>query len=287
MLKEGIALSQNTLDVIESTFSLKSARDVQGALADPDRNDKETLVNFLFFPDEAFQSALEPFIENTVFEQEDVNRLAHELTEMTPFVRYIFPDNEAAVSFSMSFSEIKQFIYRLNLLKSPDSRLVEAIFDQPDKGWYFSARVKLRNARVIFSDRKIQWLALFLTKITSEYDDDLKMLDFAVAFLEQVDDKKDYFDELVRLKRSLMMSLDLYQRFADQLKSNNMETLMLRGIRVPSVNKEEAVNNITIIDDICNRMYGKTSPDREPVQDRDLGEYGGTDGLKDMIRLLS
>ena len=50
--------------------------------------------------------------------------------------------------------------------------------------------------------------------------------------------------------------------YEEQLKKSNMETLILQGVRIPFVSKEDALKKIQIIDRISLAVFGKIE---EPV----------------------
>ena len=283
-LEKGIPLTENTLHFIASTFSISTAGEINAVLTDPAHLDRETLVCSILYPDEVIQARLEPFLEPVVFSHKEIDALAQIVSGLSPVVRCIFPTPSHTVSFSPDFSEIMSFITRLNLLNPPDHRLVNVINDSPDRTRYFAARVKLRNARLKLTENKIQWLLLFFNDVFPEDDDNFKWLAFVLDFLHQVPDENDFYEEFMRLKRSLILALDRYNRFFEELERHNMETLMLRGVRPPSIQKEDAVDKISCIDDICIRIYGKTEPVHLPVSHRGADAFEQVTDLKDMMR---
>ena len=287
ILAKGLPINWETLHFIESTFSVTSARDIRTILGNTGHDDREMLVNILLFPDEATQVLLEPFLENMTFTAKDIETLAETVISLSPRVRFVYPDNGEYLSFSPLVLEIHQFISRLNLSSQPDKRLLSVIVNMGDESRYFKTRVKLRNTRCFFCDEKIRWLCLFFDRIGPEQDGDLKLLDFTLSFLQEIPDGNDIYQALMRRKHTLTGAIDRYRRFLESIKNDNMETLMAKGIRLPGVDEDDAVDKITRIDDICIMIYGKTDPGPLPVLHEDLGSFRAASEINGIFKALS
>ena len=286
ILAKGIPVSRETLHFFESTFSISTPQDVTALLKQGDDEDRELLVSLLFFPDESTQTLLEPFFENLTFSPEMIENLAETVADDCPEAGFVFPHNMGMGkgSFLPSVSEINQFLSHLNLLTLIDERLLIAIKQKAASSRYYKLRVKFRNIHRHLSDEKIEWLCLFFKRIAPEQDENFKLLDFALAFLQEISDGETIYEALMHRKHSLITTLEQYHHHEKLKKNNNMETLMAKGIRIPCVNREDAVDKIACIDDICVMIYGKTDSARLPIFHQDLGYFEGESGMDSIFK---
>ena len=116
-------------------------------------------------------------------------------------------------------------------------------------------KVKLRNARFQASENRVSFLCEFFEKMEDEDD---TYLDFILSFFEESRDSSDIYELLQSKKKSFFQNHQKAKRFQEMLNTHNMETLMLRGIRIPHIETAEEVRKMRLIDGICHAVYGKT-----------------------------
>ena len=63
IISEGIALSDDVVHYIDSTFSSPTIKELQAILDDDSNCEGDTLMELLFFPDESIQVRLEQALE--------------------------------------------------------------------------------------------------------------------------------------------------------------------------------------------------------------------------------
>ena len=75
---------------------------------------------------------------------------------------------------------------------------------------------------------------------------------------EESRDSGDIYRLLQSKKKSCFHNLQKAKRFQEMLNAYNMETLMMRGIRIPHIDTGEEIKKMRLIDGICRAVYGKT-----------------------------
>ncbi|MBU1163857.1 MAG: hypothetical protein KKA75_06880, partial [Proteobacteria bacterium] len=121
-------------------------------------------------------------------------------------------------------------------------------------------KVRLRNARVEFTENKIMFLRSFFEKLKVEDNYFFKCLDFMLDFFDRLEDDSNILQTLLDKKELYFRNLQKAVKFEEMLNKNNMETLISRGVRIPHISKEDAMHNIVIIDTITLAVYGEQYP---------------------------
>jgi len=154
---------------------------------------------------------------------------------------------------------VAQFVARLNLSRLLDPKLRSAIAKYVSQRLQTRCKVRLRNARQISSPEHILFLVDFFKKLRTDADEFLDSLDFILNFLAELDDEADMFKVLMAKKRFYNWCLQKAKNLDIQLTKHNVETLLLKGKRIPYVDKADARKKIKIIDRISLAVFGKTA----------------------------
>jgi len=259
VFQNGFSLDSKVLHYIDSTFSNPSAPEIAGILTGESDFEKETLLKLIFFPDESIQFLLEGFIEEADFTKEDVQSITGYLSAQEIQSKIIFPDERGAIIVLVPPAILCEFIDRLNIPVKLHGRLAEAVkFITSDRSRTF-AKIKIRNARKEFLGKSLDFLCLFFKKMGSEEESIFaECLESVIEILEEADDRSDIYIALSCKKAAYFQNLINAERFEELLQKNNIETLLLQGMRPVSIDTQEAIRNMEIIDRICNAVYGKT-----------------------------
>ena len=254
-LRNGIALSEEAVHFIDSTFSTTSTETLQEMIAEEADGELEVLYSLIFFPDSALQEELEPVIEKYRFHQRDVPTIVTHLNDMRPETTVHFPDNRGKLHLSMSETAAGQFVTRLHISRQLDHRLVEGIHRYRPEETASLTKVKLRNTRFEMSENRISFLCEFFEKMN---DQDGTYLDLMHSVFEESRDSSYIYDWLQSKKKRCFQNIQKAKRYQEMLNTYNMETLMLRGIRIPHIEIDEEQKKIHLIDGVSHAVYGKT-----------------------------
>jgi hypothetical protein len=205
------------------------------------------------------QFLLEEFLEEADFTEEDVKRVAGYLSEREIHGKIIFPDERGTIKVPVTPVLLGEFIDRLNISVKFHDKLAEAVkFIASDRSRTL-ARVRMRNARKVFAGTRLGFLCLFFEKMGSEEESIFDVcLESAMEILQETDDGSDIYNALSGKKAASFRSLMNADRFEELLLKNNIETLLMQGVRPVSVDKEAALGKMEIIDRICLAVFGKT-----------------------------
>ena len=169
-----------------------------------------------------------------------------------------FPDERGTLGMKVTPSNVAQFVKHLNLLRCLNPKLSASIAEFVPVAFQTRCRVRLRNARPITSQNKIQFLQVFFEKLEIDDDEFWDYLDFVLGFLDECKDEPEMFAALMARKRFYFQSLQKAKNLDTQLKKHNVETLLLRGKRVSYFDTADARKKIKMIDRTSLAVFGKT-----------------------------
>ncbi len=260
IFRDGFILSDDVMHYIDSTFSNPSINELEKIIYDEHNCERDPLIELIFFPDEPAQIKLEEFLESKDFKKEDEEKVINYILNKKLVTTIHFPDNKGSIKFIVPELSAPQFVFRLNISRKVNKRLLKAIDKFVSDNRRIPVKVRLRNAMSVLSENKIKFLCSFFEKLKVEENYFFKCLDFMLDFFEGIKDDINIQQSLVERKRSLFQNLQKAVKFEELLNKNNMETLISRGVRIPHVSKDDAMNNIVIIDTITLAVYGRQYP---------------------------
>ncbi len=289
ILEEGIRLSDAAMHYIDSTFLNPSFKDLEGLLCENDTCDAQSLVQLIFFPDEAFQVRLEEFLEKENFQQRDEKVVVEHIDRNPPITTLYFTDTRGTLKLPMPRSCTGPFVMRLRISNRPDPKLAETIERCiPDK-FKNHAKVKLRNARFRQTGSRTAFLCSFFEKITAQSDDFhdvFACLGVVFDIFYENQDDPDIFNGLSNKKKFYFKSLQTANALERRLAATNVETMVLQGKSLPYIDAADAKKKMQLIDRISRAVYGKTIY-LEPVYGRiDFGGQHSAQDLDTLIRML-
>lgn len=273
ILEEGILLSDEVIQYIDSTFSNPTVEELEEILQDDSNCEKDSLIELLFFPDERLQCQLEDLLESQHFEAQDRKKVSGFLCRNPLVVAFRFPAEKGSFSLEIPETVAHQFVKRLNISKQINRNLLLTIKDNTSaetKNWF---AVKLRNSRFAMTDNAVWFLSAFFDKWDTENNDAFKYFDFILFFLEELPEDADIFEALMKKKRFYLKHLKRAEKFEEQLLKTNVETLMLKGKIAAFIDKNEARQNMEFIDRISHTVFGKTEYFRPLNADEELMEF--------------
>ncbi|MFH1974676.1 MAG: hypothetical protein ABIJ52_03840 [Pseudomonadota bacterium] len=258
VFQNGFSLDGKVLHYIDSTFSNPSAAGINEILSGSGF-ERESLLRLIFFPDESIQFHLEEFLEEADIRKEDVDRITGYLSSREIHTKIIFPDERGTIKITVPPAVLREFIDHLNMSVKLQDKLAEAVKFIAGVRSRTLAKVKIRNARREFAGTRLEFLCLIFEKMGFEEESLFdECLESALGILEETDDGSDIYSALSGKKAACFQSLLCAERFEEQLQKNNIETLLLQGVRPVSIDKDAVRRKMEIIDRICLAVFGKT-----------------------------
>ncbi len=257
LLIHGVTADKNIKKYIASTFSDPDPEALREILQDETDNDRDSLTDLIFTPDETVQCRLEAQIETETFNPDDEERICRRIAMEKPESCLIFPEKRITIKLSLPTAIITAYVSRLKITQRLPLKLIAVINQQFDKAMARLIKVKLRNSGMQFTSEQVDFLYDFF-KALSPSKKFLYYLNFMIPFLESLPANKTVEMALQAQREQYRNNIDLATRFEIMLKKSNMETLMLQGIRTPHISKAETIENIATIDDICYALWSQT-----------------------------
>ena len=280
-LAGGMELSEEVRRFVEATFGDDSATTIETLISDQSSADRDSLLDLLFFPDQALQMAIEPLLETLRLQDEDVIPLADRfrIEPVTTFLR--MPEANARIPLSMPEFAIDPFLARLNLAWQPADRLL-ATLDRIDARPLSSVadnhegrmwlRVQLRNAGIRQTPVQIRFLCDFLERIPPGNSGFVDKLAYILVFMKEQEDTDNLYRALMARKKFIFQNLLKARRSAAFASRNNMETLIMTGVRTAHFDIPTAERTLNVIDTIAMAVFGHTEQLDGAPRDIHLGE---------------
>ena len=280
-------MGPETLHFLASTFSIESPAELGALLADPEDSDAQSLLELLFTPGEAVRADLEPAIEKHNCSAADQERIVTALNRKNLAVPIKFPGQKHTPAVNPTKDLLETYVTGLNLTLRLPEILIAAIDRKlaARKGAHIKA--VLRHAPLELTNPICSFLVRLVERPRGSGETIQTDLDFCLAIFAEKPPGEHLFDLFMAKKRRLLHQLQLAARFEKQLAAENMETLMLRGVRIPHIDQDEARRSIARIDDICMTVFERTDPLLQAPTDVDLGTFSDRDDLDTAIKILS
>lgn len=296
-LTDGVELSRQVVDYIDSTLAPESAQALETLLNDADSCEADVVIELIFFPDTALQEKIEPIAAEAGLTETELADIKKALERKNIEARIRLPDHRQALALRVPPSAIEQLIARLHLSRQLDNRLARAISQAGlDAQTAWQIRVKLRNARISQSETQVSFLSRLIEKLAQKLDlhteteaaEFWKTLDLALYLFEQTEADADLFAALMAHKKLLIRAIQTAQKNQAALSSNTVEALIMQGVNIPSISIESARETIDRIDRASLLVFGRTeylTPPQAAAPSMDLA-VGDEADLQAMMRLI-
>ncbi len=284
VLESGINLTDDVVHFIDSTFSNPSLEALQAILDDESNCEKDSLIELLFFPDQAMQLALEELLEHLQLDQSDEDQILTSICRKPLHVNFCLPEDRGSFNLPLSDAVAPGLLKRLHVSKhlAPDlRRAIDRHVSENERNVY---KVKLRNTRFEQHDNQVQFLCELFRKVKPESHDFGRCLDFSLSLLDELTDDRDIYQALMAKKRFYLRSLQRAKKMDQLLQQSNPETLIARGKRVILVDKVDAGKKLLIIDRISRAIFGKTEYYEDLDPDGNRIEVSSDQDIQDIIK---
>lgn len=286
LLQEGIQLDSEVLSYIDSTFSYPTSTQIEAVLNDPDHSERDALVELIFFPDEIMRLRIENLLERFRYREHEEEKIIHLLQRRKPSALIRLSDDRSPIRIPLPPESVKPLIRRLRITIQLPEKIINLIDRKLPDHHGRAVKVRLRCARIPLNDSRCNFISDLL-QVFARDDALLACFDFALQFLEEIDETDDYYSALVCKRRSLVRNLKKMEEFRSRLEKENMETLVMRGERIPLIDITEAQKQIAMIDQICIMIFGTTDIQMPQTIHSDHIECSTDEDLKRLVRQLS
>jgi hypothetical protein len=246
-------------DIMHYMMSVSGVDDleaIQQTLLDASSSEGASLFELILFPDEGFQSDIETIVENFNYSKSDEKTICDLLISRKIKTVFHFP-GLGSTSVSIPPETIQPVITRLNISRKTDPRIIDALHRFSAEPLCTRCKIQLRNSRWIQNEAHIRLLREVIEIIAPQRDNFTEYLDVVLDFLTILHTESDIMQSLGSEKEQLIHLLDMADRQDHLLRTSPMEAIMLQGVRIISIDREDITNRIHILDHICRNFKSK------------------------------
>ncbi len=255
IFKQEFILRDDVQQYISSTIGHPSVRMLKSIMEEDENCEKESLLELILFPDESIQVKVEDILLRENFEKEDEDKVLKILLDKEVTAVILYPDPPDKIAFPVDELCVSRFLSRLNISKAIDKKLVNAVNRHVENREQLLVKVKLRNARFVYTGHGIDFLCDFFEKYKTNNTHFFNHLDFILDFLQEHEEGQDIYSALMSKKSTCQRNIKEALRYQKQLEKYNIETLMLKGIRNQSINVDEMRITMDMIDSITMNIF--------------------------------
>jgi hypothetical protein len=248
-------ISANIMQYMLSVSGMDTLEGIQSALMDETSSEGASLFDLILFPDEGFQIAIETIVGNFNYSKTDEKTICNMLMSRKLDTVLHFP-GLGNTSVTIPPETIQSVVARLNIYRKTDSRIIEALLRFSDKSLRTRCNIRLRNSSWIQSESHIRLMQEIIEKFIPQTGDFLEYLDVILGFLTDQHPESDIKLALESEKERLIHLLDMADRQDHLLRTSPMETIMLRGVRIISIDRDDIIKRIHILDHVCRSGKG-------------------------------
>lgn len=284
-LTRGIRLPPETLRFLDATVSVTGAVDLSALLSDSENIEADSLLELIFYPDLPMQGRVEDLLVAHRFTREDSSMVVRCLSDPPVCARLMFPDERGALIHRPAPAVLAPMVDRLHIFRIIAEPILAACRRfAPQVA--LNVRIQVRNAHTSPAEHVAEFIARFLTNADLDADEILDCLGLALELTETIAGENIDLG-LIRIRRNLAETLDRAERMARSASGQNMETLMLKGVRIPHINRAAAKEKIGRIDRLCRFGFDRVDHDAGAATVEDLGCFAPDRDLTDLVRRLS
>jgi hypothetical protein len=248
-LCRGIIISTDIMHYMMSVSGLDTLESIRQTLLDKTSSESASLFELILFPDEKFQIAIEALVENSDYSKADEKTICDLLMSRKLETVLHFQDI-GSTPVTIPLEAIQPVISRLNISRKTNPRIIEALHRFSDDPLRTQCKIRLRNSRWIQNEANIRLLLKIIEKPIPKDSNFIESLDIILEFLVNPHPESDLKQALVSEKERLIHLLDMADRQDHLVRTSPMEAIMLQGVRMVSIDRDEIIKRIHILDQV-------------------------------------
>ena len=255
-LCQGITAGTDIMHYMMSVSGMDTTLEgIRQILLDETSSESASLFELILFPDEGFQISIEALVESFNYSSADEKTICNLLMSRKLKTVFHFPGLGSA-PVTIPPETIQPVISRLNITRKTDPRIIEALNRFSVEPLRTQCKIRLRNCKWIQNEVHIRLLREVFEMLIPQTGNFLAYLDVILDFLANPHPESDMKQALESEKERLIHLLDIADRQDHLLKTSPMETIMLQGVRIISIDREEIINRIHILDQVRRNVMG-------------------------------
>lgn len=283
-LAAGHPLSKEAHDYCRAAFGVEAEdHEAFWRILEDEGPEREALVEIMLFPGRALQEEIEPLLEEEGFGPEAEGQVAEMLLAMSPAARFGLPDG-SALSLPLRRDDVRLFVRRLRICRTPPEELRQAADSRLGASAATRLMALLRHEPWPDTPQARFLLAGALERLPGDEEDTAWAVRYACRLLTCLAPGEDILAALKARHAEARRNLARAHMLEVMRESENMETLLARGVREPLLDAEALSREMEILDALCRAAYGLPASDLGPAEE-DLGDFDGEDGARRLLDL--
>lgn len=243
------SVNADIMHYMVSVSGVSTLEGVRQTLQDEASSEGASLFALILFPDEGFQIAIEAFVEAFNYSKADEKTICDLLMSRKIETVLHFP-GLGSMPVTIPPEAIQPVIARLNISRKTDPRIIDALHRFSEEPLRTQCKIRLKNSSWIQNEAHTRLLLDVIEKFAPQKDSFIEYLDVILQFLTDFHAESNIMQSLESEKERLIHLLDMADRQDHLLRTSPMEAIMLQGVRIVSIDREEIIRRIHILDDV-------------------------------------
>ena len=248
-------VSSEIMQYMMSVSGMDTLEGIQQILLDDTSCEGASLFELILFPDEGFQIAIEAIVECFNYSKADEKTICN-LLSSRKLETVLHFRGLGSTPVTIPPETIQSVIDRLNISRKTDARIIEALHQFLEEPLRTRCKIRLRNSRWIQREAHIRQLREIIEKLIPQTTNFIESLDVILEFLSNPHPESDIKQALESEKERLIHLLGMADRQDILLRTSPMEAIMLQGVRIVSIDREEIINRMLILDHVSRTGKG-------------------------------
>ena len=284
--EKGITLSSEILFFLDSTFGITSTVELEYALKHGDLTDRDMIMEMLLYPDQRTHMAIEPLLGNAGLEQTQILEIKESLFGCNAGIRIHNPDGTEPLFIRLPHEQVEAYVRRLNLNRSLDPDICKLLENLLSRPILLSSRVLLRCGNFIFTEKKKNFLMIFIQNAGERNQDFSELFEITLSILSEAPEYGNIDDYFLKKRKQAANMLESIHRFEKNLDRYGMEYLMMSRYPVPHESLENIADTIRKLNIIIDEIFCFI-PSTEPVPlVQNLGSFDPQEDMETLLKIL-
>ena len=285
LLRDGLPVSADTLFFAESTYGI-TEEGFERAIKDSCFEEREILINMLFFPTQKMREQLEPLLIAGPFGEDEIQYLAEEIASDIREISIRLPF-VSVFSWAVDQEAINHFIDKLYMTRALDPAITAAFDDRLLEEIATPLKVYMRCRNIGFSEKARRFLLTFVDKAADRLEEFQGLMELLMTLTTQVPPQMTITEYLFEQRDYQKRRLSDIDEFAKKTEQYGMEYLMMQNYPVPHESEEKVSELLRMYTIIIEEVLHLQNPKENYINRRDLGNFDTEDDLKRLFKSLS
>ena len=285
LLRDGLPVTPDTLFFAESTYGI-TEETFETAITDRCFEEREIVINMLFFPTQKMREQLEPFLAAAPFSDDKIQYLAQEIASDMGEIRIRLP-SLSGFSWAVRQEDINHFINKLYMTRALDPAITAALDDKLPEEIATRLKVSMRCRNITFSEEARRFLLTFVDKGADRGEEFQGMAELLMTLTTGIPPQMTISEYLFEQREYQKKRLCDIEEFAKKTEQYGMEYLMMQNYPVPHESEEKVSQLLQMYTIIIEEVLHLQNPKENYINRRELGNFDSENDLQRLFKSLS